>query len=222
MKLKRKTENVQLLDRGQFLSVLAFFSPPSSCVHFSIQNHFIYCLIWCCLHISVICHTATTLHFKKRQDKFQHCISHQGEEVICFILHSQHSWFNCKICLHVPSFWQCCWLSQTNDKYCPIVSTLHVPKLLKSMVVLIKLLSNYSICLNTHAKRQRTWFFFSPFPSPRRIPSTFNLMIHDRPPRCLRNSANDLINNTFHSFWNEPLVHQLLCAAGSATSELLQ
>lgn len=159
---------------------------------------------------------------RKRQDKFQHCISHQGEEVICFILHSQHSWFNCKICLHVPSFWQCCWLSQTNDKYCPIVSTLHVPKLLKSMVVLIKLLSNYSICLNTHAKRQRTWFFFSPFPSPRRIPSTFNLMIHDRPPRCLRNSANDLINNTFHSFWNEPLVHQLLCAAGSATSELLQ
>lgn len=159
---------------------------------------------------------------RKRQDKFQHCISHQGEEVICFILHSQHSWFNCKICLHVPSFWQCCWLSQTNDKYCPILSTLHVPKLLKSMVVLIKLLSNYSICLNTHAKRQRTWFFFSPFPSPRRIPSTFNLMIHDRPPRCLRNSANDLINNTFHSFWNEPLVHQLLCAAGSATSELLQ
>lgn len=159
---------------------------------------------------------------RKRQDKFQHCISHQGEEVICFILHSQHSWFNCKICLHVPSFWQCCWLSQTNDKYCPIVSTLHVPKLLKSMVALIKLLSNYSICLNTHAKRQRTWFFFSPFPSPRRIPSTFNLMIHDRPPRCLRNSANDLINNTFHSFWNEPLVHQLLCAAGSATSELLQ
>lgn len=159
---------------------------------------------------------------RKRQDKFQHCISHQGQEVICFILHSQHSWFNCKICLHVPSFWQCCWLSQTNDKYCPIVSTLHVPKLLKSMVVLIKLLSNYSICLNTHAKRQRTWFFFSPFPSPRRIPSTFNLMIHDRPPRCLRNSANDLINNTFHSFWNEPLVHQLLCAAGSATSELLQ
>lgn len=133
---------------------------------------------------------------RKRQDKFQHCISHQGQEVICFILHSQHSWFNCKICLHVPSFWQCCWLSQTNDKYCPIVSTLHVPKLLKSMVVLIKLLSNYSICLNTHAKRQRTWFFFSPFPSPRRIPSTFNLMIHDRPPRCLRNSANDLINNT--------------------------
>lgn len=133
---------------------------------------------------------------RKRQDKFQHCISHQGEEVICFILHSQHSWFNCKICLHVPSFWQCCWLSQTNDKYCPILSTLHVPKLLKSMVVLIKLLSNYSICLNTHAKRQRTWFFFSPFPSPRRIPSTFNLMIHDRPPRCLRNSANDLINNT--------------------------
>lgn len=159
---------------------------------------------------------------RKRQDKFQHCISHQGQEVICFILHSQHSWFNCKICLHVPSFWQCCWLSQTNDKYCPILSTLHVPKLLKSMVVLIKLLSNYSICLNTHAKRQRTWFFFSPFPSPRRIPSTFNLMIHDRPPRCLRNSANDLINNTFHSFWNEPLVHQLLCAAGSATSELLQ
>lgn len=159
---------------------------------------------------------------RKRQDKFQHCISHQGEEVICFILHSQHSWFNCKICLHVPSFWQCCWLSQTNDKYCPILSTLHVPKLLKSMVALIKLLSNYSICLNTHAKRQRTWFFFSPFPSPRRIPSTFNLMIHDRPPRCLRNSANDLINNTFHSFWNEPLVHQLLCAAGSATSELLQ
>lgn len=133
---------------------------------------------------------------RKRQDKFQHCISHQGEEVICFILHSQHSWFNCKICLHVPSFWQCCWLSQTNDKYCPILSTLHVPKLLKSMVALIKLLSNYSICLNTHAKRQRTWFFFSPFPSPRRIPSTFNLMIHDRPPRCLRNSANDLINNT--------------------------
>lgn len=133
---------------------------------------------------------------RKRQDKFQHCISHQGQEVICFILHSQHSWFNCKICLHVPSFWQCCWLSQTNDKYCPILSTLHVPKLLKSMVVLIKLLSNYSICLNTHAKRQRTWFFFSPFPSPRRIPSTFNLMIHDRPPRCLRNSANDLINNT--------------------------
>lgn len=133
---------------------------------------------------------------RKHQDKFQHCISHQGEEVICFILHSQHSWFNCKICLHVPSFWQCCWLSQTNDKYCPILSTLHVPKLLKSMVVLIKLLSNYSICLNTHAKRQRTWFFFSPFPSPRRIPSTFNLMIHDRPPRCLRNSANDLINNT--------------------------
>lgn len=133
---------------------------------------------------------------RKRQDKFQHCISHQGQEVICFILHSQHSWFNCKICLHVPSFWQCCWLSQTNDKYCPILSTLHVPKLLKSMVALIKLLSNYSICLNTHAKRQRTWFFFSPFPSPRRIPSTFNLMIHDRPPRCLRNSANDLINNT--------------------------
>lgn len=158
---------------------------------------------------------------RKRQDKFQHCISHQGEEVICFILHSQHSWFNCKICLHVPSFWQCCWLSQTNDKYCPILSTLHVPKLLKSMVALIKLLSNYSICINTHSKRQRTWFF-SPFPSPRRIPSTFNLMIHDRPPRCLRNSANDLINNTFHSFWNEPLVHQLLCAAGSATSELLQ
>lgn len=53
-------------------------------------------------------------------------------------------------------------------------------------------------------------------------PSTFNLMIRDRPPRCLRNSANDLINNTFHSFWNKPLVHQLLCAAGSATSELLQ
>lgn len=132
---------------------------------------------------------------RKRQDKFQHCISHQGEEVICFILHSQHSWFNCKICLHVPSFWQCCWLSQTNDKYCPILSTLHVPKLLKSMVALIKLLSNYSICINTHSKRQRTWFF-SPFPSPRRIPSTFNLMIHDRPPRCLRNSANDLINNT--------------------------
>lgn len=132
---------------------------------------------------------------RKRQDKFQHCISHQGQEVICFILHSQHSWFNCKICLHVPSFWQCCWLSQTNDKYCPILSTLHVPKLLKSMVVLIKLLSNYSICINTHSKRQRTWFF-SPFPSPRRIPSTFNLMIHDRPPRCLRNSANDLINNT--------------------------
>lgn len=102
---------------------------------------------------------------RKCQDKFQHCIPHQGEEVICFILHSQHSWFNCKICLHVPSFWQSCWLSQTNDKYCPILSTLHVRKLLKSMVVLIKLLSNYSICINTHAKRQRTWFFFSPFPA---------------------------------------------------------
>lgn len=135
---------------------------------------------------------------RKRQDKFQHWLSHQREEGFHFIWHSQRSWLTCKIYLFwkkinkLPSFWHY-WLSQTNHKYCPILNKFKIPNILKNMVALTKVLSKIItvyllICIQMDTKHDSFLLFLHP--------PTFILMVCDRSPRCLRNSTNDIINNT--------------------------